>query len=313
MILDSKFMKITIGKTIIFLSLFLFAKPVFAAEFFATVPNPVLELGEFTQVNFFLDTQSVELNALEGYVVYPTELLEIKEIIYGNSVINYWIEKPHNIESGKIFFSGITPGGFNENSALLLSATFQTKNIGKADINFEKIKALKNNGYGTAVKASTKTLSLKIQPELQGKNLENVYKTLDKIPPEIFEPLILEDSSVALGKKILIFDTLDKDSGVAQYEVLEERILNLFGFEIKIGRWQPAQSPYFLKDQNLKSNIYVKAIDRAGNFYVASVLLAKSSHWYTNFNFWVIIIIVLLLLYLFGRVYVHYRKKNKSR
>lgn len=310
MIFDFRFTKTTTIKTIILLGLFLFAKPVFAAEFFASVSNPVLELGEFTQVNFFLDTQSVELNALEGYIVYPTELLEIKEIIYGNSVINYWIEKPHNIENGKIFFSGITPGGFNENSAPLLSATFQTKNLGKAEINFEKIKALQNNGYGTAVKASTKTLSLKIQPGLQGKNLENIYKTLDKIPPEIFEPLILEDGDITFGKKVLIFDTLDKDSGVAQYEVLEEKIARIFGWEFKIGRWAPAQSPYLLKDQKLKSNIYVKAIDRAGNYYTASILQAQSPSWYTDFNFWVIIIISILLLYLLGRVYDHYRKKN---
>jgi len=312
MIFDFRFAKITTIKIIIILGSFLFTKPVFAAEFFATVSNPVLEIGEFVQVNFFLDTQTEELNALEGYIIYPTYLLEIKEIIYGNSVINYWIEKPHNIKSGKIFFSGITPGGFNESSAPLLSIIFQATDLGRAEISFEKIKALKNDGYGTPAQNSAKNLFLNIQPSLQGKDLENIYKNLDQNPPEIFEPLILEDANIALGKKVLIFDTLDKDSGLARYEVLEEKILNLFGFEIKIGRWQPAESPYFLKDQKLKSNIYVKAIDRAGNFYVASILLAKSSHWYTDFNFWAILIIVILLLYLAGRVYVHYRKKDKT-
>jgi len=294
---------------IVFVTFFVIT-PVFAAKFFASVNNPVLELGEFTQVNLFLDTQSVELNALEGYITYSSDLLEIKEITYGQSVINYWIEKPHNTENGKIFFSGITPCGFNETSAPLLSLVFQTKNLGQAEITFEKTKALQNNGYGTQVKNTNKVLSLKIQPRLQGSDLQNVYKNLDQTPPEIFEPLILEDNNIALGKKVLIFDTLDKDSGVAQYEVLEEKIARIFGWEFKIGRWAPAQSPYLLKDQKLKSNIYVKAIDRAGNYYTASILQAQSPSWYTDFNFWVIIIISILLLYLLGRVYDHYRKKN---
>lgn len=312
MIFDFRFTKIITIKTIIILGLFLFVKPAHAAEFFATAVNHNLELGEFVQTNFFLNTQNEELNALEGYIIYPDGLLKIKEMTYGNSVINYWIEKPHNVESGKIFFSGITPGGFNENSAPLLSVIFQTTNLGRAEISFEKTKALKNNGYGTQVISSVKNLFLNIQPGLQGKDLEDIYKNLDQTPPEIFEPLILEDINIALGKKVLIFDTLDKDSGIAQYEVLEEKIARIFGWEFKIGRWSPAQSPYFLKDQELTSNIYVKATDRAGNYYIASILKAQSPSWYTNFNFWVIIIIVILLLYLFRRIYVHYHKKNKT-
>ena len=306
-------MKKIFPKILIFIFCLFFAKPVFAAEFFATASNYSLEVGEFVQVDFFLNTEQVEINALETYILYPQNILSVADMAYGGSVINYWIEKPHNTENGKIFLSGITPGGFNETSAPILSVIFKTLETGKAEIIFGKSKTLKNNGLGTEVKNNYKTLFLNIQPGLQGKDLESVYSALDQTPPEIFEPIVYEDDAIALGKKVLIFDTLDKDSGLSKYEVLEERILNLFGFEIKIGRWQPAQSPYFLKDQKLKSNIYVKAIDRAGNFYVASVLLAKSSHWYTNFNFWVIIIIVLLLLYLFGRVYVHYHKKDKSR
>ena len=286
--------------------------PVFAVEFFATVANPNLEVGEFVQVDFFLNTEQIEVNALETYILYPPDILSVADMTYGNSVINYWIEKPHNTENGKIFLSGITPGGFNETTAPILSVIFKTLETGKAEIIFEKSKTLKNNGLGTEIKNNYKTLFLNIQSGLQGKDLESVYSILDQNPPETFEPLIYEDANIALGKKVLIFDTLDKDSGLAKYEVLEERILNFFGFEIKIGKWQPAESPYFLKDQKLKSNIYVKAIDRAGNFYIASVLLAQSSRWYTNFNFWVILLIAILLLYLFGRVYVHYHKKNKS-
>lgn len=293
---------------------FFVIKPVFATEFFATVANPNLEVGEFVQVDFYLDTENTEINALETTITYPSEILEVVDYTYGNSVINYWIEKPHLQNNGsELFFSGITPGGFNEESAYLMSLIFKAVDTGRAEIYFKNTKTLENNGLGTEVKSTAKKIFINIQPALTGEDVENIYKIIDEIPPESFEPLIIEDSAISLGKKALVFNTLDKESGLASYEVLEEKIINIFGWEFKIGRWTPAQSPYLLKDQKLKSNIYVKAIDRAGNFYVASVLLAKSSHWYTDFNFWVIIIIAILLLYLFWRVYVHYRKKNKSR
>ncbi|MCK9351673.1 MAG: hypothetical protein M0P76_02710, partial [Candidatus Pacebacteria bacterium] len=59
----------------------------------------------------------------------------------------------------------------------------------------------------------------------------------------------------------------DKQSGIGRYEVMETNPWK-FGFlpsTDKETSWVPAESPYILKDQNLRSKILVKAIDKIGN------------------------------------------------
>lgn len=294
-------------------SLFVGIRGVNAAEFFATASNYAPEIGEYVQVDLFLDTKNVEINALETAVVFPDDLLELADFSYGNSVINYWVEKPHQTdEHNKIFFSGITPGGFNEKDAYLISLIFKTKNTGRVEINFAQNKTLKNNGFGTEVFSSDKKLSFTIQTSLKGDDTENIYKNLDNIPPEEFELFIYEDNNLFPNKKVVIFDTLDKDSGVSRYEVLEEKTGRLLGWEFKIGRWTPASSPYILQDQKMHSNIYVKAIDRAGNERISSLIIVRPSRWYTNLNFWAIILSAIILLILSRRTYARFLRKNKN-
>ncbi|HRY36627.1 MAG TPA: hypothetical protein P5230_01950 [Candidatus Magasanikbacteria bacterium] len=306
-------MKKVLGIILILFCCLCFARPARAAEFFATASNYAPEINDYVQIDIFIDTQGEEINALETAVVFPENLLELADFSYGDSVINYWVEKPHQTdEHNKIFFSGITPGGFNENSAYLISLIFKTKNTGRSEITFSQNKTLKNNGFGTEVESVGKKLTFNIQTGLKGEDVENIYKNLDKIPPEDFEIFIYEDNNIVPDKKALIFDATDKGSGISHYEVLEEKIGRLFGWEFKIGRWTPATSPHVLQDQKMRSNIYVKAVDRAGNERIVSLMSVQTPKWYTNLNFWVIIITIIILLILSRRAYAKFSGKNKN-
>jgi len=55
--------------------------------------------------------------------------------------------------------------------------------------------------------------------------------------------------------------------------------------------WIKGESPYLLKDQNLKSIILVKAIDRAQNSSIAAISAANKLSWYENI--WVFAIMIL--------------------
>jgi len=46
------------------------------------------------QIDLMLDAEGQDINAIEGNITFPKNLLEIKEIYTGNSIINFWIEKP---------------------------------------------------------------------------------------------------------------------------------------------------------------------------------------------------------------------------
>src|SRR3989344_5310183 len=48
------------------------------------------------EVSVFLDTQLDDINALEGQIVFPGDLLELQEVRDGNSIVNFWIERPQN-------------------------------------------------------------------------------------------------------------------------------------------------------------------------------------------------------------------------
>lgn len=96
-----------------------------------------------------------------------------------------------------------------------------------------------------------------------------VRTMIDATSPEEFTPQIIDIE----GIKYLVFNTTDKVSGVSHYEVSEIN-LNRFG-KIKSGqeaKWEIAESPYLLKDQELKSIIKIKAIDKAGNERLGEII-----------------------------------------
>jgi len=73
------------------------------------------------------------------------------------------------------------------------------------------------------------------------------------------------------------------------------------------------ESPYLLKDQKLKSFIYVKAVDKAGNERIATLAPRYPLKWYEKWENWIIIIIVTFILYLLWKVIKSKIKYQKSK
>jgi len=80
---------------------------------------------------------------------------------------------------------------------------------------------------------------------------------IDSTPPKITEAEVGRDPAVFDGRYFLSFSTRDAASGVAEVSVAE-------GDEAG-GVWHKTVSPYLLEDQKRKSDIKVKARDKAGN------------------------------------------------
>jgi len=110
---------------------------------------------------------------------------------------------------------------------------------------------------------------------------------IDSTSPKDFEPKIAKDESMFEGRYFLSFFTEDETSGVDRYEVLEiahgnifrvikEEILKLLikeeTLDIESEEWEREKSPYLLKDQDIRSRIYIKAVDKAGNERIAAIL-----------------------------------------
>src|SRR5207247_2300689 len=123
----------------------------------------------------------------------------------------------------------------------------------------------------------------------------------DTVPPEPFEPQISRNPNIFNGKYFLSFAAQDKGSGIDHYEVCEDigyriqdlgkiiaRFLNIKSYSLN-SCFVTAESPYQLQDQTLKSVIFVKAIDKAGNERIVKVNTKNALAWYENYFIWLII------------------------
>jgi len=110
------------------------------------------------------------------------------------------------------------------------------------------------------------------------------------------------------GKYFLVFATQDKKSGIAHYEVQENRRQ-----KIESRKWIETESPYILKDQELRSYIFVKAVDKAGNERIAVVEPRYPIKWYEMYEIWGIIIVMIFIGYIFWKILKSKIKYQKSK
>jgi len=237
------------------------------------------------QIDLMLDAEGQDINAIEGNITFPKNLLEIKEIYTGNSIINFWIEKPQI--NAEIKFSGVIPGGFSGvlspyykgyKPGKVFSLIFLASKEGAGAIEINGAKVLLNDGKGTAANLQILNFSFQVLSSLPTTHYPLPTTISDTNPPELFTPEVSRDPNVFEGKWFLVFAAQDKGSGIDHYAV-HESARTKEAARIDAKDWTVAESPYVLKDQKLKSYIYVEAVDKAGNERFA-VLPPKFAPWY---------------------------------
>jgi len=257
-------------------------------------------------VGLYLDTENEEnINAMEGTLYYPSELLELKEIRDGNSIINFWIERPKSEHVGQIHFSGITPGGYRGQKGFIFEAIFRATTIGNGAVEIRESSVLQNDGKGTSVNIKISNFQFSISQQIQNSELQIPTSIIDTEPPEIFKPEIAQSRELFEGKWFVVFATQDKGSSIDHYEVIENR-----SQKIENGSWIQEESPYLLQDQSLKSYVYIKAVDKAGNERIA-VLSPRSSPQYASYIAWSILGVVAVASYFFVRILWKKQKRKK--
>lgn len=282
-----------------------------AARLFFDVKTVQVQAGEKFEVNLFINTEKEDINAIEGKLSFSKDILELKELREGNSIINFWIERPKN-QDGAIMFSGITPGGFNIESGFIFSAVFETKEEGVAKFEIKDARVLRNDGEGSMAALSVAPLEMVVS-EVVPAGIPEIPKVIDHEQPESFVPKIARDPTLFDGQWFLVFATQDKASGIDHYEVREMRtrlaISLPFMKYLRRYSWISAESPYLLTDQELKSYIYVKAADKVGNERVEIVAPRYPLPWYKNYLIWVIIGILAIFTYFFRLLYVWLKRR----
>ena len=261
------------------------------------------QLGDTFSVQVIIDTEKDCINTVKGEIDFSKDILETVNFTTGNSILTIWLEKPKvNQNLGKISFVGGIPGGYcgplpgePGELDLLLKIFFKTKKEGTANLRFsEESQVLLHDGLGTPAKLTTKGTIFTILSgisEVPKKEWQEELKK-DDISPEPFEIEIHQDPSIFDGKYFIIFFTADKQTGIDYCEVKEGK-----------RDWKRGESPYLLEDQELKSIIKVKAVDKAGNEKISEIIPLKKPFPYLIVILVGLVVIVVIIYWLWKKYF----------
>jgi len=133
---------------------------VLGAEISLQTSRSAIGLNDQFIVNVVVDTEE-SINAIEGQIEIPSSILRVINILDGDSIINFWVEKPTETSANTITFSGITPGGFKGNNKLF-SLTLEATTSGSDIISFKNTAALLHDGLGTKTSLTGKDFIISI-------------------------------------------------------------------------------------------------------------------------------------------------------
>lgn len=279
-----------------FLSIILLPKSVFSASFNFGYQTSSFDVNQKFNLSINLNTENEKLNTFNTNLLYPKDILKVSEIKTNNSVVNFWIEKIDD-KNGKIYLSGITPGGYLGNNGEIATITFETIKSGSGKIMLSSPEVFLNDGLGTEIKIPSKFFDFSIS----GKYFKGIWQEApDNIPPEIFKPEIVNTPEIMDNKKVIVFETTDKLSGIDHYLVKESKYRALMFFQ----KWEEVESPHTLKYQSGESTVIIKAVDKAGNTTTVSVKRPESHNLVMEFiislgiifTFWLIFFVFFKLI-----------------
>lgn len=313
-----------------------------AAALYIDPSATTVKKGNSVTLSVRLDTDEENeecINAVRGVITYGAGVDPV-DISTGDSILSVWVEDPTiDKEARTITFAGGIPNGYcgrvpgdprltNNIVDLVFRAPGftigQQQDADSATVNVEvtaETEAFVNDGFGTKADLARYGSVITLSPETgRGENdawLNRVDQ--DDRPPEEFSIRLERDQvgGAFSGKWFIVFNTEDKQTGVDHYEVIEESFAErgLFGWGAADAPWIVARSPYVLEDQTLNSTIRVKALDKAGNSYIATLVPDRELRTLTSEQYVVYGLGIVGLLVLIGAiafVYLYWRRLHKK-
>ncbi|HTY40136.1 MAG TPA: hypothetical protein VMC43_03560 [Candidatus Paceibacterota bacterium] len=252
-----------------------------ASELYFTPAQATYPPGGTATADLRLNNQNECINAGDITISYPKDLMDIVDISRGESIFSIWLTPPTiKPDVGLITMVGGIPGGYcgrtpGDPSVTNVIATIVihfkpgiTKLTHARLAVLDSSKLALNDGRGTPAKVVPQSVDFTIDPAAPPQ--DNAWtKSIadDKTPPEPFAIQVLREPTVFEGRYFAVFSTVDKQTGIDHYEILETR--NQKAADDPKTVWQHVESPAVLSDQDLKSTIFVRAVDKAGNIRLA--------------------------------------------
>jgi hypothetical protein len=273
-----------------------------AASLYFSPASGTYRPGDTAAVEIRIDNQGDCINAAEINIGFPRDVVEVVDVSRGDSIFPIWIVAPTvKKQFGLITMVGGVPGGYcgrtpgdpsltNVVAKAIIRFSSTAKNLPSTArlsiLNTSQV--VLNDGLGTPASVTFGTADFvldptgKPQPNAWTESLQN-----DKTPPEPFLIEAYRDRTVFEGRYFVVFSTVDKQTGLDRYEVAEMRERNPGGDKKDLA-WKAGESPYVLEDQDLRSMVYVKAIDKAGNERIAEYNPSATGRPGNRFLLWLV-------------------------
>lgn len=239
-------------------ALLVLAAPAHAAQLQLIPAGETVGVERSFVVSVHLLTEGENINAVEGSVLVPSGVV-IDRIETGGSALTLWVEQPrYVIADGSIQFTGGVPGNLPDDS-LLFTVFGHARNAGDYVFSPGSVTAYLSNGEGTERSVSGRQARLTVEAS-------GSAQTAPKVRAHV--PIVAAvgaDASVFEGQYFLALYGGDQGKGVDRYEVRE-------------GWWRsPVVSgpTYVLKDQSLRTTIWVSAVAADGSKETTVVLSQK--------------------------------------
>ena len=120
------------------------------------------KIGSTFTITLNVDSGQQAINAVEGVVNYPADLIQFQSLSTSGTIFDFWTRGPIGGPSNTSFGGGIADPGFNGGSGRILSMNFKVIQGGYIDFIISGARVLANDGEGTNILASSSGVGLKI-------------------------------------------------------------------------------------------------------------------------------------------------------
>lgn len=118
-------------------------------------PNQGQYLTDSTfDISLLINTNGQAINALELYISFPADKLQIVSPTNGNSFISFWVAGPSysNVNGTMTFQGGLPNPGITTSAGVVSTVKFRAKSAGRAVVKYQaNSKVLANDGSGSSL------------------------------------------------------------------------------------------------------------------------------------------------------------------
>lgn len=311
----------------------IFTSPTQAAFLYFDPLSADIYRGDIISLDVRIDTDEGEcINTVDAVIHYEAPIRAV-DVALGDSILNVWVEHPTiNEDERTITLAGGIPGGYcgripgdPELTNVIATLVFRSPGlaVGSSGNPTSRIsiqpesQVLLHDGFGTPAQLRSQDAVITLLNTPGSTQTDEWRQAIqsDTDLPSDFSITLTKDASAFSGRYFIVFNAVDKQSGIDHYEVLEEPFSEFwsFGWGRADAPWKLATSPYVLEDQSLQSTIWVKAIDKAGNERVTKLVPDEALQTFSRNQKLFMIVTSVTVLLLVGLIAYAFWRRQKEK